>query len=102
MTTEQKSPLSKGPYVSIEQDEVYLPVEHWSYNEARSEAADWAQTFIDTWGRSRYKGKKYVPLHDHDDWEYCEDCPDVLVWEFEIYEGTAKSESEWRKHLRKS
>lgn len=79
-----------GPYVSPDYDEVYLPVEHWTYNTARSEAADWAQQFIDTWGRSRYTGKRDVPLHDHEEWEYCESCPAVPAWCFDIYEGTPR------------
>lgn len=83
-----KSVLSKGPYVSIEQDQIYFPVEHYTYNEARSEAAGWAREFLDMWGRSKYMGKWMVPLHDHEDWEYCEDCPAVRAWHFDIYEVT--------------
>lgn len=93
MTSERKSPSYNGPYISIDNDELFLPVGDWTYNMARSEAADWAQDFIDTWGRSRYTGKRYVPLHDHIDWEECEVCPEILSWCFEIYEGSPR----WRK-----
>lgn len=88
MTTEQKSPLSKGPYISMDYDELYFPVEFWTYNKVRTEAAMWAEDLSDS--RSRYVGKTWAPLHNHDDWEYCEECPEVLVWHFEIYEGTPR------------
>jgi hypothetical protein len=90
MTMETKSPSYKGPYLSIDNDELYLPVEIWTYNKARSEAASWAKEFTDVWGRSKYTGKRYVPLHNHEDWEDCCTCPEILSWCFELYEGTPR------------
>ena len=73
----------KGPYVNEDQDQLYLPVSDWTYNEARSEAATWASEFSDDL-KSKYYGKIAVPLHDHEDWEYCEECPEILAWCFDI------------------
>jgi hypothetical protein len=76
-----------GPYQNEDGDEVYLPVSDWTYREALSGAAEFAREIMDRWGRSKYDGKRDIPLHDHDDWEGCEDCPAIPCWCFELYEG---------------
>jgi len=81
--------MTSGPYFSIDNDEMYLRKEEFTYKEARAEAADWARQLLDDWGRSRYVGIDKVPLHDHEDWEYCDNCPYVPVWRFELYERMA-------------
>lgn len=80
----------RGPYVSENMDILYLRASDWTYGQARSEAAKWAAEFIDYWGRSRYTGKRDVPLHDHGEWEGCEECPAVPAWCFDIYEGSLR------------
>ena len=80
----------RGPYFNEDGDELYLPVADWPYNLARTAASEWAEETTDPWGRSRYTGKHGIPIHDHDGWEGCEACPDVLCWCFDIYEGTAR------------
>ena len=82
----------RGPYVNEDYSEVLLPVTEYTFNAARHEAASWAQEFIDTWGRSRYTGKRTTTLHDHADWEECTVCPPEVAWCFDVYEGTPK----WR------
>ena len=76
----------RGSYFNEDMDELYLPVAGWSYGLARSSAAEWARETLDSYGRSRYTGKRHVPIHDHDDYEWCEECPAVLCWCFDIYE----------------
>jgi hypothetical protein len=78
----------RGPYVTEDYSRVMLPASSYSWNEARHEAASWAQEFIEGWGRSRFIEKKAVGLHDHDDWEDCIACPDEPAYIFEIYEGS--------------
>ena len=78
-----------GPYASVDGDELYLPTFDRTYNEARKEAAEWAQEMAWDFGRSRYEGKRQIQIHDHDDWEEAEDnCPQPMCWVFTIYEGT--------------
>jgi hypothetical protein len=75
-------------YVAADGDlECYVPASV-PLNEARTIAAGHAADTIGGWGRSRYTGKRDVPLHDHDEWECCEACPSVAAWCFEVYEGT--------------
>jgi hypothetical protein len=78
----------RGPYINDEGSEVYLPVSDYTLNEARHEAANFAEEHVGDWGRARYTGKRDVPLHDHDDWWGCKECPAVPSWSFETYEGT--------------
>lgn len=86
------APKKRGPYVSENGPEVWLPVSDYTLNEARHEASLHAQETIGDWGRARYLGKQAVPLHDHDGWEFgCYDCPEQAAWAFETYEGT------WRR-----
>jgi hypothetical protein len=78
----------RGPYVSEDGPEVYLPVSDYTLNEARHEAAQFAQDTIGGWGRARYLGKGNNRLHDHDEpWDK-DDCAFEAVWTFETYEGT--------------
>lgn len=82
------------PYVSVDGDEVFFPVAHYSYNEARTAAASFAQEMDGPWGRSRYTGKHPRGLHDHDEpWndECGHACPPEPTWCFELYEGTYRS-----------
>ena len=79
--------INAGPYISTDYDELYLPVEFWTYNKATTEAAEWAREFLDQWGRARYVAKDKIQLHNHEDWEdILDDCPYVLAWRFDIYE----------------
>lgn len=82
--------MRRGPYVNEHEGEVYLPVADWTYNEARSEAAEFAEEMHGDWGRSHYDGKRDIELHDCEDWEGgdCESCPPELAWCFTTYEGT--------------
>lgn len=82
--------MSRGPYVSENGPEVYLPVSDYSLNEARREAASHAWMTIGSWGRSKYDGKLEISLHDHDEpWDGSDcDCPREPVWAFSTYEGT--------------
>lgn len=80
----------RGPYISSDYDAVYLPVADYTFNQARTAAASWAEDVLDVWGRSRYTGKQNVPLHDHRDWEECETCPAEPTWCFDVYEGTPR------------
>lgn len=80
----------KGPYVSPDRDELYYPLEHWTYNRARADAAVMAREHFDDWGRSRYTGRINAQLHDHEGSEEGE-CPDqpcawVKAWSFDMYE----------------
>lgn len=79
-----------GPYVSVDFDSIYLPVVAYSFNQARATAASWAADFIPVWGRSRYTGRRDVPLHDHEDWEGCDECPSERSWCFDVYEGSPR------------
>lgn len=80
--------MKRGPYVSEDGPEVYLPVSDWSLNEARQEAASHARMEMgENIGRVRYTGKRDITLHDHDDWWGCEACPAEPTWTFETYEG---------------
>lgn len=74
-------------YVSEDGDEVYVPVST-GWNAAQRIASEAVCEIGDDWSRSRYVGKKLVPLHDHGDWEGCNECPDVPVFVFEHYEGS--------------
>ena len=65
-----------------------LPVDGWTLNEARAEAASFARMEMgENIGRVRYLGKRETSLHDEDDWETCTTCPREPVWAFETYEG---------------
>ncbi len=74
-------------YVSEDGGEVYVRATT-GWNAARHIASDAVLEIGDKWSRSRYVGKRDVPLHDHCDWESCTDCPAVPVYVFEQYEGT--------------
>lgn len=74
-------------YISQSYDRLYFRRPDYTLNEARHEAASHAQEMGDNWTRTRYLGKQAVPLHDHEDWEGCNECPEWAVWAFEIYEG---------------
>jgi len=79
-----------GPYLGVDGDELWLPVEHFSLNRARSEAASHCAETGNAWLRSRYVGRETVGLHDHEDWEACDPgtCCEREAWHFELYEGT--------------
>lgn len=80
---------TKQLYMTEDGSEIYFPAAHYTYNEARGEAASYAEDMIWGYGRSRYLGKRNVPLHDcGDDWWDCQECPAVPTWVFETYEGT--------------
>lgn len=79
-----------GPYQGAGGDRIWFRRDH-SLNEARHAAASFAEETGDPWTRTRYIGKRDVSLHDHDNWEDCQECGRVPAWEFEIYEGT------WRR-----
>lgn len=83
-----------GPYISEGCDEFYLLASEYTLNEARHEAAGWARELSDEWGRSRYVGRRWVPLHDHQDWESCESCPDRKAWCFDIYEAATPAQED--------
>ena len=77
----------RGPYCNEEGSRVMLPVDGWTLNEARTEAASFARMEMGEYiGRARYLGRQEVSLHDHDDWESCRTCPAEPVWAFETYE----------------
>lgn len=79
----------RGPFVSENGPEVYLPVSDYTFNEARHEAAQMAAEMVGGWGRSRYTGKREIALHDHDGWsDECAVCSPEPTWCFETYEGT--------------
>jgi hypothetical protein len=79
----------RGPYVSENGDEVYLPVEGYTIAQARHAAASYAEEAIGSWGRARYTGRRSIPLHDcGDEWYSCEVCPPEPTWTFETYEGS--------------
>ena len=80
--------MKRGPYISLDGDEMWLPVSDYSYNEARSTASEFADEMQGPWGRSRYEGKMEATMHDHDDFELCEKCPSAPAWHFSLYEGT--------------
>lgn len=86
MTAVPRQP--RGPYVAEDDGiEVYLPVSDYTLNEARHEAALYAQDTIGNWGRVHYLGKHDVQLHEHDWGEDCACIPEP-TWTFETYEGT--------------
>lgn len=80
--------MTRGPYVNEARSEVYYPVSDYSCNEARHQAANHAFETIGAWGRSRYRGRMDLRLHDEEDWEECESCPSEPTWAFEMYEGS--------------
>ena len=85
----------RGPYVGgslTGYGEVYFPDFDWTYNEARTAAAEYADEMIGPWGRSHYDGKRQIQIHDHDDWEEVteDNCPQPMCWTFSTYEGTAR------------
>lgn len=86
--TQQTRPSSPpperyGPYLNPDGDEFYLPVDSWTWNAARREAAMMARD-VDSLASSVYVGKLSIPLHDHDEpWEE-DDCEDVLCYVFEV------------------
>ena len=78
----------RGPYINENEYQIYLPVNGWTLNEARQEAASFARMELgENIGRARYIGKALRSLHDHDDWWGCEKCPPEQTWMFETYEG---------------
>lgn len=79
--------MTRGPYVSEDGLEIYLPVSDYTLNEARHEAARLARETIGDLGRIRYTGKQSIALHDHDGWWACEKCLPEPTWTFESYEG---------------
>lgn len=83
----------KGPYLSPDYDELYLPTEHYTFNQARTEAASFCGELGDEWMRTRYVGKRTVQMHDHEDWEECEPgtCCEREGWHFELYQGTYRA-----------
>lgn len=82
----------RGPYVSEDMGELWLPVEDRTYIEARREAAGWAAEFIGGFGRSRYLGRGVFRLCEHGADETCvpgsTECGDEEAWWFRLYEGT--------------
>lgn len=79
--------MSKPLYVSEDRDEIYLPVADYTFNEAQATAAEHAREIMDEWGRARFDHKSMVPVHDHDNWEGCEECPAVMCYCFDVFEG---------------
>lgn len=77
-------------YVEEAGSVIHLPREHYTFNEARQEAAAHARMEDPGWGRARCLGKRDVRLHDHaEPWDECEQgCGAVPTWTFETYEGT--------------
>lgn len=82
-------------YVNLsDEPECYFPVEHYTLNEARAEASRHAGDTLGGRGRSRYTGKRTIPLVVCADFEECgrsDHSQPVECWTFDLYEGT------WRR-----
>lgn len=63
--------MKRGPYISLDGDEVFIPASESTYNQARAEAASIAEEMNGPWERTRFVDKGNYGLHDHDDWEDC-------------------------------
>jgi hypothetical protein len=79
---------------SADLDEAYVPVnsEGWRRGHSAVSKQVYELDIGGSWARTRYKGKRMVKIHRHDDWmdmgdDDCE-CQPETVWVFEVYEGT--------------
>jgi hypothetical protein len=83
--------VERKAYISEDLEELYVPVsEEPSWRVAHSLASSQAnelRLLHEDRVRTKYIGKRDVRLHDHDDWEGCEECPAVPVWVFQTYDG---------------
>lgn len=75
-----------GPYLN-ESGDYWYPVDEWSWNKARQHVAHMVRYDCGDWVRTRYLGKAMAGLHDHEDYEGCEDegCQ-RMAYHFESYE----------------
>lgn len=73
--------MTVGPYCNDCGDWWY-PTDAWKYNDAAHDASQQAR---ESDGRSRYVGKEFANLHDHD-WDGSQTCCQREAYRFVTYE----------------
>jgi hypothetical protein len=61
-----------GPYLD-DDGNIWYPTDAWTWNKAQRDAAGMARWMVGDWCHIVYRGTGMYYLHDHEDWEGCEE-----------------------------